>query len=164
MGDGFNPYEQNTVGANWHLHSEDIGAQRIELQIWDTAGQERYRSLGPLYYRSAVAALAVYDVTNRTSFRNVPPWIDAVSQTAGSDIIFFVIGNKIDLEDERQVSYEEGQDYAREMNYEFFETSAKIVDGIRPMFRQLAEKVAALQFKKTVHGVTVGDPSGGSCC
>jgi small GTP-binding protein len=141
MGDPFNPYESNTVGANWHLHTTEVQGEPVELQIWDTAGEERYRSLGPLYYRNAVAAVAVYDVTSRGSFENVSSWIDAYRAVAGPDGLVFVVGNKTDLQDKRVVAFEEGLDWAQERRYEFCETSAQSNEGIEDLFKAVAEKV-----------------------
>jgi small GTP-binding protein len=161
MGDTFNPYEQNTVGANWHLHTEDIQGERIELQIWDTAGQERYRSLGPLYYRNAVVAIAVYDVTNRESFDSLPGWIDAFRAVAGANGGVFVVGNKIDLEDKRQIPFDQASEWARSRQYEFYETSAKTEDGVKDLFRSVAAQVASLHRQVTVTELKLDN---GGCC
>jgi small GTP-binding protein len=141
-GDQFNPSERSTIGANWHLLIEEINGERIELQIWDTAGQECYRSLGPLYYRSAVAGIVVFDVTNQASFSNVNTWINAFRATAGKDVPIFLVGNKIDLVNQRVIGFDDANQFANEQNFEFFETSAKVCHGIRELFHAVAEKVA----------------------
>jgi small GTP-binding protein len=143
MGDTFNPYEQNTVGANWHLHTEEFQGERIQLQIWDTAGQERYRSLGPLYYRNAVVAIVVYDITNPESFGSLSGWIDAYRAVAGPNGCVFVVGNKTDLEANRQVTFDEASDWAKVRGYVFYETSAKTAYGVTNLFRAVAAQVAA---------------------
>jgi small GTP-binding protein len=143
----FNLYEPNTVGANWHLYSTVVSGQRFELQIWDTAGQERYRTLGPLYYRNAMAAIAVYDISSRESFQNLSRWTDSVVAVAGPDTLIFVVGNKADLADDnsqRKVTFDEGQEWATSQgrNYPFFETSAKTGQGVANVFQRLAETLA----------------------
>jgi small GTP-binding protein len=163
MGDNFNPYEQNTVGANWHLFAADLGTQRIELQIWDTAGQERYRALGPLYYRNAVAAILVYDVTSRQSFQNLPLWLEAFAAVAGSETLVFVVGNKADLAEGREVPREEAEEWARDKGYEFYETSAKTAQGIRQLFHRVAEKVGGLP-RKAARTRTVARMNAIGCC
>jgi small GTP-binding protein len=150
MGDTFNPYEPNTVKANWHLHTEEVHGERIEMQIWDTAGQERYRSLGPLYYRNAVAAVVVYDITSRESFEGVAVWVDAFKAVAGADGAVFLVGNKTDLEDKRAISFEEGAELAKERQYEFYETSAKTADGVADLFRAVGARAASLRKRVAV--------------
>jgi small GTP-binding protein len=141
MEERFNPREQTTIGANWQLFIHDIGSDRIELQIWDTAGQEMFRSLGPLYYRSAVGAVAVYDVTNRSSLNNLDSWIAAFTATAGTDVTIAIAANKCDLQDARQVTVKEGKDWATARGYFVYETSAKTGQNVPALFRALAEMV-----------------------
>jgi small GTP-binding protein len=140
--DKFDDLEQPTVGAAWQLVTQTKGGQEIELQIWDTAGQEKFRALGPLYYRGAVVAVVVYDVTNRASFDSVEPWIEGFTAVAGSESAIVVVGNKTDLEDARDVSQKEGRDWAIERGLRFFETSAKTGANVKELFEALAEIVA----------------------
>jgi small GTP-binding protein len=163
VGDDFNLYEQNTIGANWHLQTEDVNGEHVELQIWDTAGQERYRSLGPLYYRNAVAGIVVYDITNRGSFQSIPGWIDSFRSIAGTETVIFVVGNKCDLADRRQVPFEEASDWAKEREFDFFETSAKTSDGIEKLFQKVAGRIWNLQNQGSVTS-TLTPQTGSGCC
>ncbi|KIZ01183.1 Rab6/RabH-family small GTPase [Monoraphidium neglectum] len=104
----------------------------------DTAGQERFRSLIPSYIRDSSVAVVVYDVTNRASFLNTVRWIQEVRTERGSDVIIFLVGNKTDLLDKRQVSLEEGDAKARELAVNFIETSAKAGFNIKALFRKIA--------------------------
>jgi small GTP-binding protein len=163
MGDGFNAFEQNTVGANWHLRVQEAGGRRVELQIWDTAGQERYRSLGPLYYRTAAAAVVVFDVSSRASFASVGPWADAVTAVAGAETVVVVVGNKADLADAREVQFQDGAEWARERGFDFAETSAKTAEGVQQLFDLVAERVAARACARTAESA-LGDAGPRQCC
>jgi len=98
---------------------------QVRLQLWDTAGQERFRSLIPSYIRDSTVAVVVYDITNANSFQQVNKWIEDVRAERGNDVIIMLVGNKTDLQDKRQVSMEEGERKAQELNVMFIETSAK---------------------------------------
>ncbi|KAB0347246.1 hypothetical protein FD754_012103, partial [Muntiacus muntjak] len=104
---------------------DPISKCSVRLQLWDTAGQERFRSLIPSYIRDSTVAVVVYDITNVNSFQQTTKWIDDVRTERGSDVIIMLVGNKTDLADKRQVSIEEGERKAKELNVMFIETSAK---------------------------------------
>ncbi|KAM9274538.1 ras-related protein Rab-41 isoform 5-T5 [Morus bassanus] len=105
--------------------SLSLALQQVRLQLWDTAGQERFRSLIPSYIRDSTIAVVVYDITNLNSFQQTSKWIDDVRTERGSDVIIMLVGNKTDLADKRQVSIEEGERKAQELNMMYIETSAK---------------------------------------
>lgn len=137
----FNPYEQTTVGTNYQLYVADVDGVKIEIQIWDTAGQEKFRSLSPIYYRNAVAAVAVYDQTDRSSFEHLDKWIHSFTEVAGMNTIIAIAGNKCDLADLLQVSYTEAEGWAKSHNYLIEQTSAMTGLGIRNLFQRLAEEI-----------------------
>lgn len=107
-------------------------------RLWDTAGQERFRSLIPSYIRDSTVAVVVYDITNANSFHQTSKWIDDVRTERGSDVIIMLVGNKTDLSDKRQVSTEEGERKAKELNVMFIETSAKSGYNVKQLFRRVA--------------------------
>ncbi|XP_065629831.1 ras-related protein RABH1b-like [Quercus suber] len=119
----------------------------VRLQLWDTAGQERFRSLIPSYIRDSSVAVIVYDVANRQSFLNTYKWIEDVRTERGSDVIIVLVGNKTDLVEKRQVSIEEGEAKAHDLNVMFIETSAKAGFNIKALFRKI---VAALPGMETL--------------
>ncbi|CAG7908575.1 unnamed protein product [Brassica rapa] len=117
----------------------------VRLQLWDTAGQERFRSLIPSYIRDSSVAVIVYDVASRQSFLNTAKWIDEVRTERGSDVIVVLVGNKTDLVDKRQVSIEEAEAKARELNVMFIETSAKAGFNIKALFRKIAAALPGME-------------------
>ncbi|XP_019343436.1 ras-related protein Rab-41 isoform X4 [Alligator mississippiensis] len=126
MYDSFDNTYQATIGIDFlskTMYLED--RTQVRLQLWDTAGQERFRSLIPSYIRDSTIAVVVYDITNLNSFQQTSKWIDDVRTERGSDVIIMLVGNKTDLADKRQVSVEEGERKAQELNVMYVETSAK---------------------------------------
>ncbi|EAR82677.1 Rab-family small GTPase (macronuclear) [Tetrahymena thermophila SB210] len=96
----------------------------VKANLWDTAGQEKYRSLMATNYRKAVGAILVYDITQTPSFTNLQQWLQDIKLQAEPDVVITLIGNKTDLESSRMVSTEQGQNFAKQNNLSFFETSA----------------------------------------
>ena len=96
----------------------------IRAQIWDTAGEERYKSVSKVYYRAAVGALLVYDITNRNSFENAQDWLARLKENSQEDIVILLVGNKTDLVDKRVVTTQEGAAFAQNNELAFLETSA----------------------------------------
>jgi len=154
----FDQYKFPTIGATFLTQSVAVDDYLVKFEIWDTAGQEKYRSLAPLYYRGASAALVVYDITNRESFDNARKWIEEVQTQEGHHVVIGLAGNKLDLaQSGRQVSTEEGEAYARENKYIFFETSAKNSTNIKEIFRSIAQEVPHRKPPKSQQGVVLED-------
>jgi small GTP-binding protein len=166
MEDRFNDLEAPTVGATWQLYLHSQHGEKLELQIWDTAGQEAFHSLGPLYYRGALGAVVVYDVTNRLSFSKIGSWIDEFIGIAGSNAVIFIVGNKTDLEAGRVVPEAEGREWSEERNYRFFETSAKTGQNIGTLFEEMCETIVT-QKRLLMRGRTTNvavTPKSQPCC
>jgi small GTP-binding protein len=139
----FDPGEANTIGALYDAYTECVNGRSIEVQIWDTAGQEQYRSLTPVYFRSASAAILVFDVANRATFEHLDDWV-GLFRTASSDrAILFLVGNKCDLADERAVKADEAREWAAKKHCPYLETSARSGSGVRDMFRIVASTLAS---------------------
>ncbi|KAJ7407365.1 Ras-related protein Rab-6A [Pitangus sulphuratus] len=134
MYDSFDNTYQATIGIDFLSKTMYLEDRTIRLQLWDTAGQERFRSLIPSYIRDSAAAVVVYDITNVNSFQQTTKWIDDVRTERGSDVIIMLVGNKTDLADKRQVSIEEGERKAKELNVMFIETSAKAGYNVKQGF------------------------------
>ncbi|KAJ6309240.1 hypothetical protein OIU76_018769 [Salix suchowensis] len=107
-----------------HDNGSLVEARTVKAQIWDTAGQERYRAITSAYYRGALGALLVYDVTKPTTFENVSRWLKELRDHADSNIVIMLIGNKTDLKHLRAVATEDAQSYAEKEGLAFIETSA----------------------------------------
>ena len=115
-----------------------INDRKVRIQIWDTAGQEAYRSITRSYYKSAACVFIVYDISDKKSFIDVDLWLKDCREICFKNIIIYLIGNKNDLEDKRQVTFEEGKKFAEENNLAFYETSALSGDNIEEIFIQSA--------------------------
>lgn len=124
-----------TIGAAFVTKDVTIDGQNLELLIWDTAGQEVYRGLAPMYYRSALIAFIVYDVTKNESFDSVSYWIRELKTNVEENIVILVCGNKVDLEDKRTVEFQTAQNMATENGALYAETSATTGTGVDRMFQ-----------------------------
>ncbi|XP_006265367.1 ras-related protein Rab-41 isoform X7 [Alligator mississippiensis] len=138
MYDSFDNTYQATIGIDFLSKTMYLEDRTIRLQLWDTAGQERFRSLIPSYIRDSAVAVIVFDITNLNSFQQTSKWIDDVRTERGSDVIIMLVGNKTDLADKRQVSVEEGERKAQELNVMYVETSAKAGYNMKQLFRRVA--------------------------
>lgn len=139
MYDSFDTSYQATVGIDFLSKTMYLTDRTVRLQLWDTAGQERFRSLIPAYIRDSSVAVIVYDVTNEESFQQTNKWINDVRIERGDNVIVFLVGNKVDLTDLRQVSHQQGEEKAKELNVYFIETSAKVGLNIKLLFKQITE-------------------------
>ena len=117
----------------------EIDGKSIKIQIWDTAGQEAFQAITRTYYKGAIGALLVYDITRRDTFIHVTKWLEEVRNNSSKTITIILIGNKKDLEDKRQVSYEEGESFAKENGLMFLETSAKTAYNVVESFNLSAQ-------------------------
>ena len=129
----------STIGVDFRFRTVKIGEKSVKLQIWDTAGQERFRTITSAYYRGADGIILVYDITKRTSFDHVRDWLSEVQRFANQDTCKLLIGNKCDMEVDRRVQLEEGQELGQELLMPFLETSAKTADNVEQAFLALAE-------------------------
>ena len=162
--DRYDELEAQTIGANYQLFTQEIDSSRVEMQLWDTAGQEKFRSLIPVYYRNAIAAVAVYDVSNMDSFSHLSDWIEQFQNEAGVAAVVFVVGNKTDLVDDRQVKAEDTESWAHARNYSFFECSAKSGDGVKHLFEEMAKAIVVTKEIKFENPKPNPKQGQSSCC
>ena len=161
----FDVDEPNTIGALYDSFVQECNGRTIEVQLWDTAGQEQYRSLGPVYFRAAAAAIAVFDVANRDSFESLGDWVRAFRSVSGESTIVIVTGNKCDLE--RTVSVQEAKQWASENACKYVETSAKTGQGVKVLFDELISLLAALNCENLSDPAPQMQPraeTGARCC
>ena len=137
----FDSGHQATLGiefANKHVIHNNVD---YLVQIWDTAGQENFRSVTRAYYKASAVAMVVYDITKEESFSHIQSWMKDCKELAPSTVLIALIGNKSDLEDQRVITKERGENLARENKMMFFETSALNGNGIENAFKKCIEKV-----------------------
>ena len=137
----FRNQHELTIGVEFGVKTVQIDGKLIKIQIWDTAGQEAFQAITRTYYKGAMGALLVYDITRRDSFIHVTKWLEEVRNNSSKNIIIILIGNKKDLEDKRQVTYEEGEAFAKENGLMFLETSAKTAFNVVEVFNLSAQSI-----------------------
>jgi len=136
----FENYYSPTVGFEFFTISIKINDKVIRLQIWDTCGQETYRSLINSFYRNASLAILVYSIEDNKTFSNLGLWLNEIRQQANPDEKIFLIGNKADLEDKREVTFAQANKFYKENNIHFFiETSAKTGLNAQAVFVEAAK-------------------------
>lgn len=150
-----------TIGVEFGARLIQIDGRQIKLQIWDTAGQESFRSITRSYYRGAAGALLVYDISRRDTFVHLSRWLEEVRQNSNPYMTIILVGNKSDLE-RREVTFQEGQDFARQNNLIFLETSAKTAQNVEEAFiltaRKIYENIQAgiYDLSSDAHGIKCG--------
>ena len=130
----FNSKLVNSIGVDFKMKKREIDGKIIKVQIWDTAGHERFRSITYSYYRGANSIIIVFDVSDKKSFISITEWLKQIEKHAKENVFKFLVGNKSDLENERQVTYEEAKKYADEHDLPYIETSAKNGININELF------------------------------
>ena len=131
-----------TVGFEFFTFNIRINDKNIKLQIWDTCGQEAYRSLITSFYRNSSLAILVYSIDNVNSFNNIEAWLNEIKSQANPETKVFLIGNKIDLEDQRKITIEMAQTFSNEHSFNFFvETSAKTGFNAQNVFVEAAKEL-----------------------
>ena len=159
----------STIGLDYRLKSMNLkSGKNLKLQIWDTAGQDRFRAITKNYYKGANGIILIYDVTSLQTYENIKTWVNQIKEEAPQNVVIFIAGNKIDMEEERKVTTEEGKRLAEEFGYPFYETSAKDDININEIFDDLVEKVDSIYSKLEGSGGTNKQLSKGKnkngCC
>lgn len=138
----FSEKQQNTIGVDFTVRTLDIEGRKVKMQVWDTAGQERFRTITQSYYRSAHGAMITYDITRRATFDSVKHWIKEVELYGAANVVLVLIGNKCDLEQERQVQFQEACSLAKERGIlAALETSAKESQNVDEAFMVMAREL-----------------------
>ena len=132
-----------TVGIDFQTKLININDKTIKVELWDTAGQERFRNIAKNYFQSSDGFLIVYDITSKDSFEKLSFWNEQVNLNAPEKTKYIIVGNKKDLEEKREVKTEEGANFAKENNVQFYETSAKDGTNVNEVFELLAKEIVA---------------------
>ncbi|KZO94111.1 GTP-binding protein RAB5 [Calocera viscosa TUFC12733] len=161
--DQFDDYRESTIGAAFLTQTVSLeDGTSVKFEIWDTAGQERYKSLAPMYYRSAACAICVYDITQSASLEKAKSWIRELQRQADPSIVIALCGNKADLAARRQVSQEEAQKFAEEEGLMWCETSAKTGEGVNDIFDRIAHKLPQVAPPQAQRGAAAAKGPGGA--
>ncbi|CAM9771666.1 unnamed protein product [Ascophyllum nodosum] len=154
----FNLESKSTIGVEFATKSIQTEGKTIKAQIWDTAGQERYRAITSAYYRGAVGALLVYDISKHVTFENVERWLKELRDHAEANIVVMLIGNKSDLRHLRTVTHEEAMEFAKKHNLAFLETSALDASGVDSAFQRILTEIYRLMSRKTIAANNAAGP------
>ncbi|XP_062500961.1 uncharacterized protein LOC134178168 [Corticium candelabrum] len=133
----------STIGVDFKTKTIVVDRRHVKLQIWDTAGHERFRTITNAFYRGAMGVLLVYDITCQKSFSNITQWMKNIAEqcAGGDEPALLMVGNKSDLEDNRVVQFEQGQELATRYGVKFLETSAQSGKNVEEAFLYLAEEM-----------------------
>eukprot|EP01112_Ceratiomyxa_fruticulosa_P012704 TRINITY_DN3534_c0_g1_i1.p1 TRINITY_DN3534_c0_g1~~TRINITY_DN3534_c0_g1_i1.p1 ORF type:complete len:226 (+),score=41.79 TRINITY_DN3534_c0_g1_i1:226-903(+) len=155
----YNDRSKATIGVDFGTKSIEVEGRTIVAQCWDTAGQERFRAVTSGYYRGAVGAMIVYDITNKTSFKNVTRWLNELREMADPEILIMMVGNKCDLEHQREVPTNEAKAFAEGNKISFLETSALTAQNVNLAFETLLKQIYNQQIRKkpNVPNIDQGD-------
>ena len=137
----FMEFSKSTIGVEFNSKTFNYQGHKIKAQIWDTAGQEKFRSMASTYYKGSKGAFIIYDITKRQSFESSEKWINDLKAKADPNLITIIIGNKNDLEEEREVTKDEGEEKAKSFECAFLETSALSGDNIDIAFETMVGQV-----------------------
>ncbi|RNA35038.1 Ras-related Rab-21 [Brachionus plicatilis] len=159
--DKFNDEHLSTIQAAFIKKKIRIGSNSVELAIWDTAGQEKYHALGPIYYRGSNGAFLVYDITDIDSFERIRKWVTELKTSLGDDCILCIVGNKSDLEKNRNVPIKEAEEYAKSVGAKHYSTSAKLNQGVNELFLDISKRMIE-KFESSENLESINHQSGNS--
>ncbi|XP_078443111.1 RAB GTPase homolog A5A [Wolffia australiana] len=148
--DEFYPNSKSTIGVEFQTQKMDIEGKEVKAQIWDTAGQERFRAVTSAYYRGAVGALVVYDISRRQTFDSIGRWLNELHTHSDMNVVTILVGNKTDLKDAREVSTDEGKALAEAHALFFMETSALDSSNVKSAFETVVKEIYSILSRKVM--------------
>lgn len=165
--DSFSTESQSTIGVEFDSTIIEVDGQQVKLQIWDTAGQERFRSIAKAYFRNAVGVVLVFDITERKTFDEINMWLNDVHSLCDPSASVILIGNKADMSDNRAVTLAEAEQFAKQHQLTYLETSALSGANVREAFVSVATTIYRKGVKTSPKGLKETEkPKGGKdgCC
>ncbi|EYU28031.1 hypothetical protein ABFS83_13G101100 [Erythranthe nasuta] len=150
----FSQQSKSTIGVEFATRSIQVDDKVVKAQIWDTAGQERYRAITSAYYRGAVGALLVYDVTRHVTFENVERWLKELRAHTDNNIVIMLVGNKADLRHLRAIPTQDAKEFAEKENTFFMETSALEAMNVENAFTEVLTQIYHVVSRKALE---IGD-------
>lgn len=153
----FNLESKSTIGVEFATRSIQIDGKTIKAQIWDTAGQDRYRAITSAYYRGAVGALLVFDISKHGTYENVERWLKELRDHADPNIVIMLVGNKSDLRHLRNVPTQEAMTFAMRNSLSFIETSALHSTNVEQAFHTILQEI----YKNVVRAMSGEGGDGG---
>jgi small GTP-binding protein len=181
--DQFNPESKSTIGVEFATKTLEVEGKQVKAQIWDTAGQERYRAITSAYYRGAIGAMLLYDITTSLTFSSLARWLRELRENADPNIVVMLVGNKSDLAEKRAVSVDEGIGFGKSESLLFIETSARDASNVQEAFTTLITEIVKRLARKdpapapgpaaapaipakriTIEGEKGAKEKGGGCC
>ena len=137
--DKFHDNKIATIGIDFKIKIIKKGNEKIKVSIYDTAGQERFKNIVKHYYKGANGVLLIYDITKRDTFEKLEFWLEDLKENSDNlnNLFIYLIGNKNDLEERREVDFEEANNFAKEKNIPYIEVSAKTGNNIKKLFDEM---------------------------
>ncbi|GMH20396.1 hypothetical protein Nepgr_022237 [Nepenthes gracilis] len=148
--DEFYPNSKSTIGVEFQTQKMEINGKEVKAQIWDTAGQERFRAVTSAYYRGAVGALLVYDITRRQTFESIGRWLNELYTHSDMNVVTMLVGNKSDLKDSRRCRPSEGKAFAKSKGLFFIETSALDSSNVSAAFQTVVREIYSILSRKVL--------------
>ena len=138
----FQEIHMSTIGLDYKIKNIELeGGKTAKIQIWDTAGQDRFRAITKNYYKGAHGIVLLYEITNQKTFDNVKNWINQIKEEVTDKVCIILVGNKIDAEEKRVVTTEQGEKMGQDFGLMFFECSAKTGENITLAFDEIIKKI-----------------------
>ncbi|CAM4704624.1 hypothetical protein PO909_009856 [Leuciscus waleckii] len=160
----FSHDSRTTIGVEFSTRTVKLNGLTIKAQIWDTAGLERYRAITSAYYRGAVGALLIYDISKHLTYESAERWLKELYDHADAHIVVMLVGNKSDLAAVRSVPTEDAKDFAEKNGLLFMETSAlesvNVEVAFNTVLAEIHKKVSSKEVTRgSINAVTLSQPN-----